>query len=115
MDEPVEQVIIFEAPKIEPPEFRLYYSDTGDVICYTSSKREEGGNYIVIDARTYAEARPDIKIIDGKISTAKPNAVVYKLMPSDDGTACVSEDVSIIAPSNFTGDTTNWKLKIYEL
>ena len=40
-------VIIFEAPKIVPPEFRLYYDDTGRVICYTCEKLP--GKYIVIE------------------------------------------------------------------
>ena len=41
-------VIVWEPPKLEPPEFRLYYDDTGAVICYTGDKSIEG-NYIVID------------------------------------------------------------------
>ena len=31
-------IIIWEAPKIVPPEFRLYYDDAGRVITYTSEK-----------------------------------------------------------------------------
>ena len=45
-----EYIIIWEAPKIEPPEFRLYYDDKGSVITYTCDKIP--GNYIVIDAKT---------------------------------------------------------------
>jgi hypothetical protein len=41
-------VIVWEAPKIIAPEFRLYYDDKGNVICYSCEKLE--GNYIVIDA-----------------------------------------------------------------
>jgi len=104
-------VIIWEAPKIIPPEFRLYYDDKGNVICYSCEKLE--GQYIVIDALTYAIARPDIRIIDEKISTVAPNSVVYKLMPADEGKACASEDISIISDGSI--DTTNWKLRIYEL
>jgi hypothetical protein len=104
-------VIIWEAPKIITPEFRLYYDDKGQVICYSCEKLE--GQYIVIDALTYAIARPDVRIIDGKISTVAPDAVVYKLMPSDDGTACASEDISIISDGSI--ETTKWKLRIYEL
>ena len=74
-----EYIILWQPPKLEPPEFRLYYDDKGAVICYTGDKSMTG-NYIVIDAQTFAAARPDIKIIDGRISTASPKAVVYKLI-----------------------------------
>ena len=75
------QVIIFEAPKIVPPEFRLYYDDTGRVICYTCEKLP--GKYIVIDKNTFAEARPDIRVVDGKVSKAKQRAVISKLVKRD--------------------------------
>ena len=74
------QVIIFEAPKIVPPEFRLYYDDTGRVICYTCEKIP--GKYIVIDKNTFAEARPDIRVVDGKVSKAHQKAVISKLVKS---------------------------------
>ena len=104
-------VITWEAPKIEAPEFRLYYDDKGAVICYTGDKSIQG-NYIVVDAMTFAEARPDIRVIDGKISRAQPNAVVYKLMPDEDGIMCARDDVSIITTQV---PVTKWKLNIYEL
>ena len=114
MEENQEYIIIWEAPKIEPPEFRLYYDDKGSVITYTCDKIP--GNYIVIDAQTFAEARHDLRIIDGKISKVQPNAVVYKLMPSkSEGVRCAAEDINIIVDNNYDGDTINWKLNIYEL
>ena len=107
-------VIIWEAPNIVPPEFRLYYDDKGKVVTYTCDKLP--GNYIVIDAKTYAEARQDLRIIDGKISTALPNQVVYKLMPNDiEGKRCSSQDISIVVDDDFEGETTKWKLENYEL
>jgi hypothetical protein len=112
MNDQEDYVIIWEAPKIEPPEFRLYYDDTGKLICYTGDKSMIG-NYIIIDALTFAEARPDIRVIDGKISRAQPNAVVYKLMPDIEGTSCHKEDISIIVNSDTAN--TKWKLHIYEL
>jgi hypothetical protein len=106
-------VIIWEAPVIVPPVFRLYYDDTGKVICYTCEELE--GNYIVIDAQTYAEARPDIRVIDGKISTVPVSMLVSKLMPGETGTKCASEDMSIVVGDDYEGTTTHWKLNIYEL
>ncbi len=114
-EEQLEYVVIWEQPKMIPPEFRLYYDENGAVICYTGDNSMTG-NYIVIDAQTFAAARPDIKIIDGRISTASPKSVVYKLMPNiDEGVECIADDISIIADSSYHGKTTKWKLKIYEL
>ena len=57
-------VLVFEAPKIEPPEFRLYYDEeTGKVLFYTCEKPE--GKYLVIDSVTFACARQDVRVIDG--------------------------------------------------
>lgn len=107
-------IIVWEAPKIVPPEFRLYYDDKGAVVCYTCEKLE--GNYVVIDALTFAEARPDIRVIDGKVSRAQPNAVVSKLMPNKQyGKTCAYEDISIIVDEGYTGKKQNWKLTVYEL
>lgn len=102
-------LILWEAPKIIPPEFRLYYDEAGKVICYTCEKLE--GNYIIIDANTYAQARPDIRVINGKISNVLNHCIVSKLMPDlIEGQLCESEDVSIISDGG-----TKWKLKTYEL
>jgi hypothetical protein len=114
-DNQQEYVIIWEQPKMEPPEFRLYYDVNGAVICYTGDKTMTG-NYIVIDAQTFAAARPDVRVIDGRISTSSVKAVVYKLMPDhDEGVKCIAEDISIIADSLYKGKTKKWKLNIYEL
>lgn len=113
MEDNEDYVIIWQAPKIEKPEFRLYYDDKGKVITYTCEKLP--GNFIVIDALTYAEARHDLRIIDGKISKVQPNAVVYKLMPSDEGVKCAVEDISILVDDEYNGPTVKWKLNVYEL
>ena len=108
-------VIIWEPPKLEAPEFRLYYDDTGAVICYTGDKSIEG-NYIVIDAHTFAAARPDVRVIDGRISNVAPNAVVYKLMPDKiEGKDCHLEDISVLVDESYIGKKQKWKLNIYEL
>lgn len=108
-------IILWEQPKLEPPEFRLYYDDNGKVISYSGDKSGTG-NYIIIDAMTFAAARPDIRIVDGKISTVSPNSVVHKLMPNDsDGVDCHPEDISLIVDSTYIDKTQKWKLKTYEL
>jgi len=109
-----EQTILWEAPKIEAPEFRLYYDSDGNVICYTGDKSIEGDNYIVIDSQTFAECRPDVRVVNGKITKSQPNQVVHKLMPNDsEGISCHIEDISIIVDAS--EEHTKWKLKTYEL
>ena len=106
-------VIIFEAPIIVKPELRLYYDEAGKVVTYTCEKLE--GNFIIVDASTFAQCRPDIRVIDGKISTVVRGSIVSKLEISDTGTRCTVEDISIIAPDDYTNKTLNWKLTTYEL
>jgi hypothetical protein len=114
MTENDDVVILWEAPKIVPPEFRLYYDEKGKVICYTCEKLE--GNYIIIDALTYAEGRPDIRVIDGKIVKVATNVVITKLVPDDDqGKICAREDISILPDTSYIGKKTKWKLNLYEL
>lgn len=107
-------VILWEAPKLVTPELRLYYDIEGKVICYCGDKSVEGDNYIVIDAHTFSEGRPDVRVIDGKISTMSPNAIVEKLMPDKiEGVCCHPDDISIIVDE--TEEHTKWKINLYEL
>ena len=100
-----EYIITWEAPVIEKPEFRLYYDERGNVITYTCEKLE--GNYVVIDALTFAEARPDVKVADGKVVRMGTGAVIARLYPSNVGVLCEVEDVSVITSNN----GQYWKLK----
>jgi len=114
MEEQEDYVIVWEAPKIVPPEFRLYYDEVGKVITYTGEKLE--GNYIVIDTMTFAQARPDVRVIDGKLSTVVASMVVSKAMPhNSEGTKCSAADISIVVDESFEGETQYWKLNTYEL
>lgn len=114
MNEEEDYIILWEAPKIEPPELRLYYDDKGKVICYCGDKSMPGDNYIVIDGQTFSAARPDVRVIDGKISTMPSNGIVQKLMPNNnEGIDCHPEDISIIVDTN--EEHIKWKLNIYEL
>jgi len=112
MEDNQDYIIIFEAPKIEKPEFRLYYDKQGKVVCYTCEKLE--GNFIIIDALTFAEARPDVRVVDGKITKVQA-AIVSKLMPGTIGQRCAREDISIIVDDMYTGKTRNWEMTTYEL
>lgn len=108
-DDTEDHIIIWEAPVLEKPEFRLYYDEKGYVVTYTCEKLE--GNYVVIDTTTYAEARPDIRVIDGKLVRSTVGAVISKLYPADDGVLCEREDLSVITAAN----GQHWKLKTVSL
>ena len=93
-------------------EFRLYYDDNGDCICYTCEDLE--GNYLVIDTQTFAEGRPDVKVINGVL--IKPSSIVnvVKLVHGDNGTTCAVEDIGVIVDEDYTGETITWEEKLYE-
>ena len=109
----MEHILIWEAPPIIKPEFRLYYDDKGKVLFYTCDKPE--GKYIVIDADTFAQGRPDIRVVDGKITSIDSGAVVSKLVLNNEGITCASEDISIVVDETYDGETNKWKLITYEL
>ena len=108
-----ETIIVWEAPVIVKPEFRLYYDAAGRVVCYTCEKLE--GNYVVIDANTFAQSRPDLRVIDGRLSTVSTGSVVSKLTKSDIGARCAAEDISILVDETYAGGITKWELLTYEL
>jgi hypothetical protein len=102
-----------ELPVIVPPEFRLYYDDKGNIICYTCEKLE--GNFIVIDNITFAEARHDVKVVDGKLKRKTEGSYLYTLIESLNGVRTTSEDITIIVDNDYIGETKTWELKQYEL
>ena len=109
MSDEEEYVIVWEAPEIVKPEFRLYYDKRGNVLFYTCEKPE--GDYIVIDTQTYAESRPDIRVVDGMIVRDSASTLYSRLHRSTTGTLCEVEDVSIITEA----DGQYWKLKTVSL
>jgi len=90
-------------------EYRLYYDDFGKVLYY--SCEDTPGNYIVVDALTYAEGRYDCKIVDGEITKVNNVNTIFKLVLSTDGTKCPVEDISIIADTEYTGKINYWNTK----
>ena len=93
-------------------EYRLYYDDNGDFICYTCENLE--GNYILVDTQTFAEGNPRVKVKNGKL--IKPSSVInaVKLVPSLTGTKCASEDICIVVDDDYNGDFIVWEEKLYE-
>jgi hypothetical protein len=104
-----EYMIVWEAPEIVKPELRLYYDTRGNVLFYTCEKPE--GDYIVIDTQTYAEARPDVRVVDGRIVRESASTLCSRLHKSTDGTKCEVADISIITDT----EGQYWKLKTVSL
>ena len=90
------------------PEFRLYYDDTGKVLCYTCEILE--GNYIIVDKDTYLACRFDIKIVDQKIYK-NDYSIITKLVPNSQGTSCHKHDVSIIDQGS---GSIKWRLNSHD-
>ena len=113
----MEHQVIWEAPPIVKPEFRLYYDERGKVITYTCDKLE--GTYIVVDALTFAEARQDIRVVDGKLSRVVQGAMVSKLVQSQSGTKCAELREPIDSwgsgDGEYKGKQINWSLQTNEL
>jgi hypothetical protein len=96
----------------QPVEFRLYYDEKGSIITYTCEKLP--GNYLVIDAQVFAECRPDLTVVNGKLVKLVPEVFLSLLTKSDNGTKCASEDVTILVSDDYIGDTTHWELTRHE-
>lgn len=93
------------------PEFRLYYElTTGVVICYTCENLE--GTFIVVDAITFAEARPDIRVIDGEV-VRNNRCIITRLTQDSKGIKCASNDVTIIVSDDYD-DVKYWSIQNYE-
>ena len=112
MTDNLEEIPSFEY--VAPPavEFRLYYDENGKVITYTGEKLE--GTYIIVDAQTFAEARQDVRVVDGQIKYVSNTIVIPKLKPSDSGTPTSKQDISIVVDEQST-DKTYWGLTLHEL
>lgn len=111
-DNKQDYVMVFEAPKVEPPEFRLYYDEaTGDVLFYTCEKPQ--GKYIIIDNITFACARHDVRVVDGKIIPKMVTSEsLHKLITSDTGTKCLVEDLSVVVTEDIASPTKYYRLMV---
>ena len=88
---------------------RLYYDDQGKPICY--SMENQPGNYIDVDAETYARSPMNLRVIDGRIKYIN-TARAPKLVPGAAGTCCHPNSVDIIVTEQ--EPHTKWSKKIYE-
>lgn len=95
-------------PQPQPVSWRLYYDDQGRPITY--SMEDLPGNYIEIDAATFARGPLNVRVVNGELRYIK-HTWSQKLVPSNVGTACYPEDVSIVVDR---GPRQHWSRKLYE-
>lgn len=100
--------IMKHMPEPEPVFWRLYYDHAGLPVCY--SMEHLPGNYIDIDAETFALAPVNVRVVDGQlkyITTRTSN----KLVPGATGTPCHSQNVAIVVEQH----GTPWSKQTYGL
>ena len=98
--------ILKAMPEPQPVLYRLYYDSEGRPITYSMDALP--GNYIDIDAETFARGPLNVRVIDNKLKyiTQKTSE---KLVPGDTGTLCHDNDVSIVVKDS----GTHWSKQIY--
>jgi hypothetical protein len=80
-------------PDLPPPQHRLYYNPDGTPICY--SMEDLPGDYIPVDAETYAVSSFAVLVINQKLVPVVPRVRVHRLRPSDSGMACDARDICV--------------------
>jgi len=99
--------ILHSTPEPGPVYYRLYHDESGIPLFY--SMEDQSGTYIEISQEQYTQASSSVRVRDGQLVTVTWH-VAHKLTPSESGTLCHSQDVSIV-----TADQgQRWKKKTYE-
>jgi hypothetical protein len=97
-------------PESAPIFFRLYYDEKGEPLSY--SMEELPGNYIDIDAETYARSSFLVRVIDNKLVHVAPKKIINKLVPDDIGVSCYEHNVSIVVDETYPH--IKWSLRSNE-
>jgi hypothetical protein len=87
-------------------EYRLYYNEDGSPIEYV--RKELEGRYIVVTKQEFFEGRMDVRVENGRIINPDKITQYRKLVPSDEGTETLVDDITIIGPGQ------KWKVKYYD-
>lgn len=86
--------------------YRLYHDDQGCPLFY--SMEDLPGNYIEIDADTFARGPLNVKVRNGKLVEVANSS--NKLVPGEPGFYCDPQDVTVITKNS--GQC--WTMKNYE-
>jgi hypothetical protein len=100
--------ILHSMPESLPVFYRLYYNDQGQPVCY--SLEDLPGNYIDIDAETFALAPANVRVVDNKLKYITTRTS-DKLVPGNTGTLCHPQNVAVIVEQN----GTPWSKQTYGL
>jgi hypothetical protein len=97
-------------PGPKPVDYRIYYNEQGELLFY--SMDDLPGTYISIDADAFARCATNVVVQDGKLFEIVSTTTV-KLQPSDTGTPCHPDDVSIVVPE--THEHQRWSKQTHGL
>lgn len=90
--------------------YRLYHNEQGFPLFY--SMEDLPGNYIDIDAETFAQSSPHVRVVNGKLISTQILEVTKKLIPGNTGTTCHPQDICVIVEQEQTN--IKWERKTYE-
>jgi hypothetical protein len=93
-------------------ERRVYYDEQGHVLTYTCE--DLPGNYIVVTAEQFSEARPDAIVRDGQLVYTHKLSHVSRLAPAASGTPTSRHDVNILVDSD-DPDAVFWAVQLREV
>lgn len=97
----------YQWPSPKEIEYRLYYDEHGDPICYTTE--DLPGTYIVITSAEYASSDPKVRVKNGKLIPRSLNKF-RKIVPNTpDGTTCHPRDVTIVVDPELSH--TKWNIR----
>jgi hypothetical protein len=99
--------IVEQMPLPAPVFYRLYHDQTGVPLFYTME--DLPGTYIEITQQQYANSQTNVRVRDGKIIPVTWQ-ITQKVTPSDTGTLCHVQDVSVVVDQN----GTYWSKQTYE-
>ena len=100
--------ILHDVPEPQPVFFRLYHDESGAPVTYTME--DLPGNYIEIDAKTFALAPINVRVRNGQLVEIV-TMQSQKLVPGMPGNKCHPRDVAVIVT---TGSSIQWKKQVYE-
>jgi len=100
--------ILHAMPEPQPVFYRLYYNDAGEPVCY--SMEHQLGNYIDIDAETFALAPANVRVVNGQLKYITTRTS-DKLVPGATGTQCHPQNIAVVVTQN----GTPWSKQTYGL
>lgn len=100
--------ILHDMPEPQPVFWRLYYNEQGHPVCY--SMEDLPGNYIDIDAETFALAPVNVRVVNGRLRYITQRTA-EKLVPGITGSLCHPQNVAVIV----TEHGTHWSKQTHGL